>query len=84
LSRLGLDRPRVFVTRIIPRLGLDLVRAAAEAEVWEGELPPPRDVLLEKVRGIDGLLSLLTDRVVAELLEAAGPQLRCVSNFAVG
>jgi glyoxylate reductase len=84
LSRLGLDRPRVFVTRIIPRLGLDLVRAAADAEVWEGDLPPPRDVLLEKVRGIDGLLSLLTDRVDAELLDAAGPQLRVVSNFAVG
>ena len=84
MSRPGSDRPRVFVTRIIPRLGLDLVRAAADAEVWEDELPPPRHVLLEKVRGIDGLLSLLTDRVDAELLDAAGPQLRVVSNFAVG
>jgi lactate dehydrogenase-like 2-hydroxyacid dehydrogenase len=84
LSRLGLDRPRVFITRVIPSVGLDLVRAAADAEVWEDDLPPPRDVLLEKVRGIDGLLSLLTDRVDAELLDAAGPQLRVVSNFAVG
>ena len=41
-------------------------------------------ILLEKVRGVDGLLSLLTDRVDDELLDAAGPQLKVVSNFAVG
>ncbi len=73
------------MTRVIPQVGLDLVReAVSELEVWPDELPPPREVLLEKVRGIDGLLSLLTDRVDDELLDAAGPQLRVVSNFAVG
>ena len=75
---------RVFVTRIIPRAGLDIVTAATDADIWTDELPPPRDVLLERVRGVDGLLSLLTDRVDDELLDAAGPQLRVVSNFAVG
>jgi lactate dehydrogenase-like 2-hydroxyacid dehydrogenase len=79
-----LTRPRVLVTRVIPRLGLDIVRDVAETEVWPEELPPPRDVLLDRVRGVDGLLSLLTDRVDDELLETAGPQLRVVSNFAVG
>jgi len=77
-------RPRVFVTRVIPDAGLAPVRRATDAEVWPDELPPARDVLLEKVRGVDGLLSLLTDRVDDELLGAAGPQLRVVSNFAVG
>jgi glyoxylate reductase len=78
------DRPRVFVARAIPEAGLRLVREAAEAEIWADELPPPREVLLEKVRGVDGLLSLLTDRVDDELLNAAGSQLKVVSNFAVG
>ncbi len=78
------QRPRVFVSRVIPEAGLRLVREATEAEVWPDELPPSREVLLGKVRGVDGLLSLLTDRVDDELLEAAGPQLRVVSNFAVG
>jgi lactate dehydrogenase-like 2-hydroxyacid dehydrogenase len=77
-------RPHVFVTRVIPRVGLDIVREAADAEVWPDELPPPREVLLAKVRGVDGLLALLTDRVDDELLDAAGPGLRVVSNFAVG
>jgi glyoxylate reductase len=77
-------RPRVFVARRIPEVGLDLVRASAEAEVWPDELPPPREVLLDKVCGVDGLLSLLTDRVDDELLDAAGSSLKVVSNFAVG
>jgi glyoxylate reductase len=78
------DRPHVFVARAIPEAGLKLVRETAEAEIWADELPPPREVLLEKVRGVDGLLSLLTDRVDDELLNAAGSQLKVVSNFAVG
>jgi glyoxylate reductase len=76
-------QPRVFVTRLIPDAGLDLVRAACNATVWEDELPPPRDVLLRETRAADGLLSLLTDPVDAELLDAC-PHVRVVSNFAVG
>jgi lactate dehydrogenase-like 2-hydroxyacid dehydrogenase len=78
------QRPRVFVSRAIPRAGLDIVEAEADTDVWEEELPPPREALLDRVRGVDGLLCLLTDRVDDELLDAAGPQLRVVSNFAVG
>ena len=78
------DGPRVFVTRRIPEAGLEAVRAVAEVDLWDDELPPPREVLLERVRGVDGLLSLLTDRVDSELLDAAGPGLKVVSNYAVG
>lgn len=79
-----MTEPRVLVTRIIPDAGLDRVREACEVDLWKDELPPPRDELLRRVRGVDGLLSLLTDRVDDELLDAAGPQLKVVSNFAVG
>jgi glyoxylate reductase len=75
---------RVFVTRVIPEPGLSPVKSATDADVWTDELPPPRDTLLRRVKGIDGLLSLLTDRVDDELLDAAGPGLKVVSNFAVG
>ena len=76
--------PRVFVTRVIPDEGLDPVREACEVDLWTEELPPPRDELLRRVAGVDGLLSLLTDAVDDELLDAAGAQLKVVSNFAVG
>jgi len=79
-----MSKSRVYVTRIIPEGGLRLVREACDAEIWEGETPPPRKVLLGKVRGIDGLLALLTDRIDAELMDAAGPQLKVISNYAVG
>jgi len=77
-------KPRVFVTRIIPDGGLDLIRQACRAEVWPGELPPPHSLLLDKVRGMAGLLSLLTDRIDAELMDAAGSGLKVISNMAVG
>jgi glyoxylate reductase len=60
-----------------------MLHEACDVEVWPGELPPPRNVLLEKVRDVDGLLSLLTDKVDDELLDAA-PKLRVVANLAVG
>jgi glyoxylate reductase len=75
---------KVFVTRRIPAAGLDKVRESCDAEVWDEQLPPARDLLLKKVAGCDGLLTMLTEKVDAELLDVAGPQLKVVSNFAVG
>lgn len=80
----GSARQRVFVARRIPEEGLAPLRAATEVELWDDDLPPPRGDLLARVRGIHGLLSLLTDRVDDELLDAAGPQLKVVANLAVG
>ncbi len=76
-------KPKVFVSRIIPDEGLQLVLDAFDAEVWQDELPPPRDVLLDKIKNTVGLLSLLTDRIDAELIDLT-PQVRVVSNYAVG
>ncbi len=72
------------MARRIPDEGLEPIREACEADLWEDELPPPRDELLRRVAGVDGLLSLLTDTVDDELLDSAGPQLKVVSNYAVG
>jgi lactate dehydrogenase-like 2-hydroxyacid dehydrogenase len=78
------DRPKVFVARRIPEAGLSVVTGATDATVWPDDLPPPRDELLRSVAGCDGVLTLLTDRVDDEFLDAAGPQLKVVSNYAVG
>ncbi|MBI3183773.1 MAG: D-glycerate dehydrogenase [Myxococcales bacterium] len=75
--------PRVFVTRKLPGDALERLRARTRMEVWEGELPPPREALLSRSREAEGLLTLLTDRVDAALLEAA-PSLRALSNMAAG
>ncbi|MFO7633251.1 MAG: D-glycerate dehydrogenase [Caldilinea sp.] len=78
-----MTKPRVFVTRIIPDRGLQKVLEQTDATVWQEELPPPRAVLLDWARQADGLLTLLTDKIDAELMDAA-PKLKVVANFAVG
>jgi glyoxylate reductase len=75
--------PRVYVTRELPGMALDLLAETAAVEVWDGELPPPREVLLREAAAADGLLCLLTDRIDAKLMEGA-PRLRVISNLAVG
>jgi glyoxylate reductase len=79
-----MPKPKVFVTRLIPDSGLDMVTGFCEADVWPEELPPPRPVMLERVQGIDGLLSLLTDIIDGALMDAAGAGLKVISNYAVG
>jgi glyoxylate reductase len=78
------DRPRVFVSRLIPEDGLRPIREATDARIWEEDLPPPRSALLDAVAGCHGVVTLLTDRVDDEFLDAAGPQIKVVSNYAVG
>ena len=76
-------KPKVYVTRQVPDKGIALLQQECAVEVWGDKLPIPRDVLMEKVAAIDGLYCLLTERIDAELLDAA-PRLRVVSNMAVG
>jgi len=77
------ERPRVFVTRRLPREILDRLAAHFEVDLWDSDLPPDADSLRERVVQADGLFSLLTDRIDAALL-AAAPSLKVVSNMAVG
>lgn len=76
-------RPVVYVTRRIPEVGLARVREACHIRLWEGELPPPKTILLQEVADCDGLLCLLTDPIDEEVI-AAGPRLRVISQMAVG
>jgi glyoxylate reductase len=75
--------PRVFVTRSLPFPALDRLRAAHEVETWEERLPPPAATLRAQAARSEGLLTMLTDHVDAELLQAA-PGLRAIANLAVG
>jgi len=58
-------KPKVYVTRLLPKEAMDRIHSNCEATVWDGELPPPRDVLLKNVADVEGLLSLLTDKIDA-------------------
>jgi glyoxylate reductase len=79
-----MSKPKVFVTRVIPDRGLEIVREFCEIDLWHDELPPSRQELLKRVEGVDGLLCLLTDRVDGEVMDTAGKHLTVISNHAVG
>ena len=55
-----------------------------DVEYWNGEDRPPRSAVLKQVAGRDALITLLTEKIDAELLDVAGPNLRIVANVAVG
>ena len=78
-----MTKPKVFVARKMAREALDKIADATEMELWEDELPPSRDVFMQKVKDIDGLLCLLTDKIDGEIMDA-GPKLKVISNLAVG
>jgi glyoxylate reductase len=77
------NKPKVFITRLIPNVGLERIKQQCEAQVWEEQLPPPYSVIRDKVAECDGMVSLLTDKIDAALMDAA-PRLKVISNYAVG
>ncbi|HNO85603.1 MAG TPA: D-glycerate dehydrogenase [Anaerolineales bacterium] len=79
-----MNQPKIFITRVIPSPGLNLVREHFLPVAWADEMPPTREKLLEHVRGVDGLLCLLTEKIDGELMDAAGPQLKVISSMSVG
>src|SRR5687768_150024 len=74
---------RVFVTRELPFPALDALDAAHEVDVWPHDTPPPHPDLQRRASEADGLLTLITDRVDAALLDAA-PRLKAIANMGVG
>ncbi|HET58207.1 MAG TPA: D-glycerate dehydrogenase [Deltaproteobacteria bacterium] len=77
-------KPKVLVTRVIPQDGLRVVSDTCDAVIRKDDLPPSRDELLDLVRGMNGILALLSDRIDGEVMDAAGEQLTVISNYAVG
>ena len=79
-----MSKPRVLITRKIFPEWIDEVKSVADVDLWEDELPPSREILLEKSKGIDGILCLLTDKIDSEFMDNAGSQLKVISQIAVG
>ncbi|PWK14334.1 2-hydroxyacid dehydrogenase [Tumebacillus permanentifrigoris] len=76
-------QPRVLVTREIPEAGLSILRQCCEVTVFSSEQQPTREQLAALLPTYDALLTMLTDPIDRELM-ATAPQLRVISNYAVG
>src|SRR6185503_12678180 len=87
-----MTQPKIFVTRLIPQAGLHLLQEHFQSfdvaqdglDVWPHDFPPSAEELIERARGVDGLLCMLTEKIDREVMDAIGPQLKVISNMAVG
>ncbi|MEB3758752.1 MAG: D-glycerate dehydrogenase, partial [Desulfurococcales archaeon] len=78
-------RPKVFVTREIPSKGLEMIKEYYDVEVWDKYQAPPYEVILEKAKQVDALVTLLTDKIDCNLIKTgASNRLRIISQYAVG
>lgn len=78
-----MSKPQVFVTRKLTNEVIAMLETVAHVNVWEGDTPVPRAMLLEEIEQADAVLTMLTERVDEELLRRA-KKLRIVANMAVG
>jgi lactate dehydrogenase-like 2-hydroxyacid dehydrogenase len=76
---------KIFVTRLIPEAGLDILRKEAEVDIWPGpeDAGPDKKEIIKGVKQADVLLSLLTEPIDREVMEA-NPQLLGIAQYAVG
>ncbi|HWR30569.1 MAG TPA: D-glycerate dehydrogenase, partial [Negativicutes bacterium] len=79
-----MKKPNVYVTRMLPQPAIDLLKEHCEVEINPDDRVLGRAELLEKVRGRDAVLCLLTDTIDDEVFAAAGPQCKIFANYAVG
>ena len=78
-----MPKAKVFITRRLPPIDLEPLHQIADVETWTERQPLPYSVLLDKVKGIDGLLCLLTDSIDKQLIET-GKSLKVIGQMAVG
>lgn len=78
-----MSKLKVYVTREIPERGLKIIKKRFDVEVWPEYGPPLKEVVIDKVRDVDALVSLLSDSIDVEVFGAA-PKLKIVAQMAVG
>jgi glyoxylate reductase len=78
-----MSKARIFVSREIPQAGLKLLEEHFAIDVWPHYAPPTKQQLIEKIAGCEGMVSLLSDKIDADVL-AAATELKIIAQYAVG
>jgi glyoxylate reductase len=77
-------KPKVFVTRRIAEKALKRIEEVCDLEIWSEKAPPPYEIILEKVKSVEGLLTLLTDKIDQHVISSCSSDLKVISQMAVG
>lgn len=78
-----MNKPTIYITRKIPKIGIDILSNYCEITIHEGEEPPSKEDIIHNIRGKDGLLCMLTDKIDADIIKAS-PKIKVISSFSVG
>lgn len=78
-----MSKAKVFVTREIPQAGLQIIKENFDVEVWPEYAPPSKAMIIKKTRNVDAIVSIICDKIDAEVLETA-ENLKIVAQYAVG
>ena len=76
--------PRVYITREIPFPATEKLKQYFTVTIWPKFTGPSKEEIIENAKGYDALVSLLEDKITCEVIEALSPQLRIISQYAVG
>ena len=76
-------KPKVFVARRIPSIGIEMLKKHFDLKVREEDTIITREELMKEIKDCDGILVILNDKMDGEIMDAA-PNLKIISNFGVG
>jgi len=79
----GMEKKKIFVTDVYLDRFLNELKEKYEVKVWPNK-QISREDLLREVKGVTGIISLLSEKIDSEVMDAAGPTLKVISNYAVG
>ena len=75
-------KKRIFVTREIPQIGIDILQQYYDVDIFPEKRPITKNEMISGAMDCDGLLPLLTDKVDAEVMDDTG--IKAIANYAVG
>ena len=78
-----MTKPKVFLTQPIPQPGIDVLKKHTQLTIGKPAVVLPKELLIRKIKGCDGVLSMLADKIDGEIINSA-PQLKGIANYAVG
>ncbi|HRU41001.1 MAG TPA: D-glycerate dehydrogenase, partial [Candidatus Diapherotrites archaeon] len=77
-------RWNVYVTRMISEPVINMLKEHCDVDVNPYDRPLTREELLKEVKGRDAVLTMVTDIINAEVLDASMPSCKIFANYAVG
>jgi len=79
-----MERKKIFITRRISPAGINLLKKFYNVLLNNSNKSPPRNLIIKKVRDVDGILCTLSEKIDSSVMDAAGPNLKIISTFSTG